>query len=676
MGSLEGLTGKFRVSGSHAPKVQKKARPALACLSCRRNKSRCDKQQPCEACVRRSEADRCVYGTPTAGSARQELAEERLNHLESLVTSLLQYKAQSSLDNHDNGPSISDNSNDSPQALSDTSTAAQEGYVGSTHWSAMLDDILELKAIISSESEAPATNGLDGRESQHGEVLYGLPHSYNLQDIIQHYLPPQAEVDSLLSIYFSGETFILPILHCTAFRRQCQQFWSQSKTSNALWVSLLFSVCYMASKIAAATNHSPAINVERLHTAAGQCLVQGQYNLSQPYVPEALVLYAQSKNFHSLDPSREAAAILGMAIRHAYQMGYHRDPDIFGNLSIFEGEMRRRFWAVSKQMDLMLSFQLGLPSHIRLENSDAQSPRNLLDSDFDEDALQLPPARSDQEPTRLLWFIIKDKQMITFSKVCQDSLSFQSKTPEEVLQLDHEVRQMYASVPSVLRARPFADSMAESPFLIMTRIYIEFIYLKSLCVLHRRYMRLGDSYSTSAGTEAARSLVTRCLDMWNQLEPGGQLQNHQWMINCFTVNDFLLGVSTLCLAAHQKRGQPELQSLALTDTSSTDIFDLLRQSLTICDEKLTASRDATRLAKAVRLLVADADARAHSNPMQTQQKQQQYHPSPTLPTTTDQQPDQLLGTVDFSLFDPFDFINAPMIEDEWQFLDTSEPMLH
>lgn len=143
----------------------------------------------------------------------------------------------------------------------------------------------------------------------------------------------------------------------------------------------------------------------------------GQGEISSPAAIRArgAHIVCQCKNMQSLDPSREAGLIFGMIVRMAYEMGYHRDPNSNGSFTEFEGEMRRRVWAFCKQVDLMVSFQLELPSNICLENCDARSPRNLANSDFDVDTWVLFPPRSENETTGLLWFIVKERQMVSFS---------------------------------------------------------------------------------------------------------------------------------------------------------------------------------------------------------------------------------------------------------------------
>lgn len=181
--------------------------------------------------------------------------------------------------------------------------------------------------------------------------------------------------------------------------------------------------------------------------------------------------------------------------------------------------MRRRFWALCKQVDLMVSFQLGLPSNICLENCDTKSPRNMADSDFDVDIDALPPSRSENDAIGLLWFIVKDRQMDSFYKVCRDALGFREKSHAQVLQLDGEIREMCTTIPSVLRTRPLADSIADPPFLIMTRIYVEFIYLKSLCVSHRKYMNRGNQFSTNSCKEVSQRLVRQFIEIYSSFHP-------------------------------------------------------------------------------------------------------------------------------------------------------------
>jgi hypothetical protein len=617
MSDFSNLTGKFRIR-KDASGASKRPRESQVCTQCRKAKLRCDLQRPCGSCERKDEAALCSYQRTFPGLNQPDTAEDRLAHLESLVKGLMQDSTSTSASfnpavNHPI-PLLGLESNDFdprvPVQIADGENRAR--YVGSTHWSAILDDIQGLRAALSQHDDSPEPNSgirssatpAIGRDM----IIFGSPSNYFMETIISQYLSPKIEIDRLLAVYFQGETFIIPFIHTFQFQRQYRAFWEDPRASNPLWLSMLFSICSVASMvrgtvgIAPTTREDVLAEVSHFQEAAGKCLVKGEYHRPERYVLEALTLYAHCINMQSLDPSREVGAIFGMIVRMAYEMGYHRDPDSLGSsMSVFEGEMRRRFWALCIQIDLMVSFQLGLPSNICPENCDTRSPRNLLDSDFDEDTQVLPPSRSETEAIGLLWFIVKDRQMVSFGKVCRDTLSFTEKSEPEILQLDNEIRRMYTTIPEILRTRPLADSISDPPFLVMTRIYVEFIYLKSLCVFHRKYMTRGNLFSTRSCVEAGQRLVSQFIEIYREFSSGGQLHRERWMLTNFTMNDFLLGAMVLCLAIHiHTRGKNLNPGHSVLDPATTDsILSLLRQAHTICIEKSPASRDARYVAQAI-----------------------------------------------------------------------------
>lgn len=638
MADLSAFTGKFRASrsGLHesSAKVIKRPRESLACNQCKKSKLRCDRGHPCSSCVRRDEAPRCSYHRSSTAAAeinRQTVAEEKLVHLESIVKQLIQTQpAAHRLHTDSLAKPITP-----PTVLQDFVPAETQApvdsyeYVGYTHWSAVLDDIQDLKAVLGkslAQQDAEEHAVIETR-ALGSEVIFGSPNHYSLQQIISQYLPPKIETDRLLSLYLQGKTFIAPFIHTYQFQRQYREFWADTSRVHPLWLSLLFSICYTASIVRErgrsfhASQNELSIGDHALHVAAGQCLVLGEYHRPQQLGLEALGMYANSKNLRTLDPCREAGAMLGMVVKMAYEMGYHRDPDSFGSFTVFEGEMRRRLWASCVQMDLMMSFMLGLPSNIRLENTDTKAPRNLLDSDFDVDTQVLPESRSENEATRLLWFVVKVRQMPGFSKASMDALSFKENSEAEVLALDRDIRQMYTTIPEILRTRPLSESLADEPFLIMTRLYVEFIYLKSLCVLHRRYMVRGDAFSTRCCVEAGMRIVTQFIEMYREFSPGGQLCTERWMLSNFTINDVLLGVMVLCLVLHKRRenGPVAVDTHHGTDTepvfrppideaTERGILSLLEKIHAILVEKSRASRDVRRVSHAVRLILRGASA--------------------------------------------------------------------
>ena len=181
-------------------------------------------------------------------------------------------------------------------------------YAGSTHWSAILEDIHELKVALAgstgrSEADDPPS---PKRFLLNGELIFGSPTHYSLQQILHQYLPPKAELDRLLASYFRGRTFIVPFIHTYHFQRQYSEFWTDPTRVNPLWLSLLFSICFVGSLIEGTTAppRSPedalSIDSSTLHTASGQCLALGVYHRPQQFAPEATAMHAHCMNMQTL----------------------------------------------------------------------------------------------------------------------------------------------------------------------------------------------------------------------------------------------------------------------------------------------------------------------------------------------------------------------------------------
>jgi hypothetical protein len=120
-------------------------RELRACTECRKRKLKCDRQLPCASCTRRNEATSCVYERNFEGlqseHGRRLQAEAKLEHLEQLVQELSQ--SRQTFANHDRmTPGANTVQRDRDELPNDSL------YNGATHWSAMLEDIEELRTAI------------------------------------------------------------------------------------------------------------------------------------------------------------------------------------------------------------------------------------------------------------------------------------------------------------------------------------------------------------------------------------------------------------------------------------------------------------------------------------------------------------------------------------------------
>jgi hypothetical protein len=147
-------------------------------------------------------------------------------------------------------------------------------------------------------------------------------------------------------------------------------------------------------------------------------------------------------------------------------MGHHRDPHHFKSLSPYEGEIRRRIWALIYVLDVEISVQLGLPRIIRPSISDTLRPRNLQDDDFDEDSKELPPSRPEHELTKTTLIITKLQIVSVLGAVSEIVSNPRPCSKEDVVKLSVKLDETIANIPEPCKFRSFSESLLDSPVVI------------------------------------------------------------------------------------------------------------------------------------------------------------------------------------------------------------------
>ncbi|KAI1129192.1 hypothetical protein F5Y10DRAFT_238766 [Nemania abortiva] len=537
----------------------RKNRERLACRECRQRKLKCDRDSPCGSCVRRRDGASCSY-EPHGGSSensreRRTHAEARLEHLEHLVELLAgQRTTTPAAGNVATPPATLTEDRGATGHSSGGSSTHEPSHLacsGTTHWSAMLEDIHALRSTLDSfaDENTDAETASAPRADAGIGVLFGadVSRTPSIEEVLNRHLPSRRDTDRLVSTYFRVRSAVAPFIHSSQFQRQYQAFWSRPGETSPLWISILFSVLFIATN-----TFKPGGETERTGSeftvAAAQCLAIGEYFRPKAFAVEALLLYAQSQYIASLELPPDMGSVLSILVRLATVAGYHRESGALG-LSPFTMEMRRRAWSVCMQLDLLVSFHMGVPSSVQFSAWDSQIPINLVDSDFDEDSVQLPPPRPNTELTGVLFCIMKHRFMAVFEKTLQHVLVARTHeaTDAEIDSLDAEIKDVYGSLPEVFRLRPITDSIVDPPHLIITRLCISFIYYKCLCVLHRLHVTKLRADSIRECYAASVALVQNITDLYEECRTGGQLDTEEWFMKSITWNDLLLGATALCL---------------------------------------------------------------------------------------------------------------------------------
>ena len=574
-------------------------RELLACSECRRRKLKCDRHTPCASCTRRGDEASCTYQRFTNGLEKERerrlQAEARLEHLERLVQQLAQHGDSSGLGRNTTPNQVADQQINQEEAsmMVEALISKEPVFRGSTHWSAMLEDIEGLRsAIIPGEATTIDDDMHEHEENNGTSLILGTAVPLPLQQVLVQYLPSRQDADRLIAAYFRSRGVSAPFIHTSYFRRLYEEFWKDPLKAPTLWTSILFSICHIAKNTLTLGNESVHPD-DRYIVASAHCLALGEYFRPKRFSVESILLFAQAECLTSLGMSSDLGLIFGLLIRLATRMGYHRDPKLF-QLSAFEGEMRRRTWSLCMQLDLLISFQLGLPSNIQFPTRDTRPPRNLRDSDLDEETMALPPARPDSETTDILFYIAKHRLMTVFEKILRHVLSTGINESTDVNGLDTEIRNTYMAFPEALRPRPMANSVVDSSSLIVTRLCVFFLYQKCLCVLHRPYVTQGQVYSTEVCCDAAANIVRSFNDVYQEFLPGGQLETERWFMSNLTWHDYLLGVMALCLVLCASS-----QNIATSHVKSAEILQLLRKAQDVCVEQSLRSKDSGRVQKVV-----------------------------------------------------------------------------
>jgi hypothetical protein len=221
-------------------------------------------------------------------------------------------------------------------------------------------------------------------------------------------LPPRTVCDHLVASYFYNSEKSLRIIHLPSFLRGCQQFW-ESKALPATpfhgFVPQLYGVmsigsCWDKSKVFKAHLANYGVN----EAAVSKMIEIWLAGLDWKRRTELSTLRTQcllymTHQMHMAAPIETIWAITGTAVRMAMTMGLHHDPNEFPNISVFEGEQRRRLWATVVEMDLQASLISGCPALVRGGDYNCESPANVDDLQLYEEMTEHPIAKPIDEWT-------------------------------------------------------------------------------------------------------------------------------------------------------------------------------------------------------------------------------------------------------------------------------------
>lgn len=416
------------------------------------------------------------------------------------------------------------------------------------------------------------------------------------------------------------------------------------------WIGQLFALLCLATNFEVLSNASkksshlaglalndPAEAIGLFRERTIQCLILGDYTSPSPCTIVTLLLYYIADHFRSPDTQFGAWMMYGLIVRAAFRLGYHRDPSHFSKVSVFQGEMQRRIWAIVSHLDLATSLQVGLPRMVREGMYDTQMPRNLLDSDFDENTTVLPPSRDDAHPTHMGYSNAKNRLFNVFGLIVDQANSTDPITYEEVMKLDKQLIAVYQGSPEILKVRSIQDlEDTNSATLILRKFSIDLTFQKARCVLHRKFLLPGSAttpapypYSTSSCIEASMRLLQTQVLMHTETQPGKKLCNHTWRTSSLMTQDFLLAAMLICLhLGHTLALGASRQSTIQTESGSwtrEEMVQIIKQSHVIWEEMSATSTEAKKAAGALKSMIIKVQNQESSGSANTESVQNFNH---------------------------------------------------
>ncbi|KAF2736393.1 hypothetical protein EJ04DRAFT_542486 [Polyplosphaeria fusca] len=646
------------------PPSRRRDKPILSCNLCRRRKLKCDRQHPCKTCMDRGLSLSCTYTKLAAASEPKEPhnVHDRIEQLERLVATLMDGQkapreahttqpvlVPASEDFHDPHSVPQDTSHDTGPEIAGTPDRVKldedsTSYTGSGHWASILDGIAELKDHL---DEIPTT--ALSRDPTHPELvgpdlLFGR-HRHATQAELIVALPPKAEADKLVAIYFTSLELAAAILHKPTFVREYEQFWQQPFEAPIMFMGLIYSVLCIATRFQHVSENygdgycDPAVNalcaarMNVLREKAVQCMILGNYVKCPPYTVELFMQYFVTEYMRSPDSQFGTWVVIGMLIRIAFRTGYHRDGSDFPNISPFKAEMRRRAWSMIVQLDLMSSTQVGLPRMIHKSMYDTKQPRHLAEEDLFEDMTELPPPRPDTESSVMLYSLTRNHILEIYTQIVDLTTSTHQPAYRDIMILDEALRNEYYHMPAAMKALRLNElhTVDAAHDDTIRRLYLGLAFLKCELTLHRPYFLLGRTdnrfeFSRLVCLDAAMEILEFQQTFESECRPGGKFWSYRWRLwsttwrlSSIVNHDFLLATTVLSLDLDKDLISPLPPSNThLTNRvrfksgqpTRAEIIDALTRAYNVWVEAAESSHEARKVETAVRLVLSKANASA------------------------------------------------------------------
>ncbi|EPS36402.1 hypothetical protein H072_10086 [Dactylellina haptotyla CBS 200.50] len=353
------------------------------------------------------------HGHGHGGSKTKVDLQQRITRLEGLLAaSVEQLKSGNVPVNHPSGSSEFGPTAAYPAAqdvlpVADSHLKVRDGgktrYIGPLSWiSAVETEIDDIKqAILAAEEDAPPR--AEAVTAWASTMMFPSPMSMLDTTNLSSFLPTKSHSDFLWQVYVERVHPLVHILHRPTFERSYEDFWMGRMTADNIksFVALLFSIFYASIVSMDPSMVRRACGIERdeqlriYKEAAQHSLINARFMEAEELSSlQALTLLISMLLQHSGQAQGNATwTLVAVAFRLGRSMGLHRDPSVFPNIDVVEGELRRRLWYYLFQLELYAIGPATAIPAINEDSYDTRLPRNLEDDEI-VDGRPLPEDRT------------------------------------------------------------------------------------------------------------------------------------------------------------------------------------------------------------------------------------------------------------------------------------------
>ncbi|KAH7082964.1 hypothetical protein BKA63DRAFT_140631 [Paraphoma chrysanthemicola] len=373
-------------------------RPLFACIRCAERKVKCDRQQPCSACIKHSKE--CVFNPskpPRKRNRRIKIQSliDQLNHYEVLLQKNGILPAQSPNTTHaDSGVPISRSDTSRPEkthpslpfvvlgdpVISSTISTPSDlpfTYVENHLWRRVIEESHD-------PGESADRSDMTSEESD-DDQRFVLTSHVNPSNKPRH--PPSEKMRQLWEIFVENVDPLTKVVHVPTLRPVVHKAFHDTQVISRSLEALLFSIygaAIMSLKDAECQDRfleSRRSLLSRYTSAARKALSRARFmETTNLMVLQALLLHLFA--VRDIYAPRAVYSMTGVAVRIAQTMGLDRDGTSLG-LSPFETELRRRIWWQIKLHDFRTAELCGLAKFRDLDLG-AESPRFPTNLDDDQ----------------------------------------------------------------------------------------------------------------------------------------------------------------------------------------------------------------------------------------------------------------------------------------------------